>query len=90
MQQQEINSKLAAFDQLYKQNEELQRQMSISQAAIDKMEKAFDQGLFKQDDNLNIIPVDDPAERAHLASTAKKLCQEADGPEMSDFLQLNP
>ena len=65
----------------------MHKQLSESKQAIDQMQNAFDQGYFKQDENLNIVPVEDPAERAHLASTVKKDREEAARREQEQTMQ---
>ena len=39
---------------------------------LDQMENVWNKGLLKYGENGEIVPVDDPAERAHLANSIKK------------------
>ena len=64
------------MEDLQRQNQAMQHQLAISQQSIDQMSRAFESGYFKQDKDLNIIPVDDPEEREYLARTNKKKKQE--------------
>ena len=52
------------------------------------MQDAFDAGYFKQDEQNNIIPVEDPEERAFIAETAKKEKEAKAEAEMKEGMEI--